>query len=114
MSSGTSASRARSGSGGAITQVADNDTGSSLLGFNGTPSINAANQVAFHASLGASTMGIFRGDGGPLTTIATTSPGGFGGLGEKPAINSSGNVARPFQSMCPATEKVSSRFPTPP
>ena len=81
------------GSGGAITQVADNDVGSSLISFLGTPSINSSNQVAFKASLDATTTGIFRGDGEPLTTIATTSPGGFGGLSEKPSINASGNVA---------------------
>jgi hypothetical protein len=81
------------GAGGAITQVADNDVGSSLTGFLGTPSINSSNQVAFKASLGPSTTAIFRGDGGALATIATTSPGGFGGLSEKPSINASGNVA---------------------
>jgi hypothetical protein len=81
------------GAGGPITQVADNDAGSPLVGFHGTPSINASNQVAFKASLDPMTTGIFRGDGGPLTTIVTTSPGHFGGLGEKPAINSSGAVA---------------------
>jgi hypothetical protein len=81
------------GSGGAITQVADNDAGSSLTGFHGLPSINSSNQVAFKASMDATTTGIFRGDGGALTTIATTSPGGFGGLSEKPSINASGNVA---------------------
>jgi hypothetical protein len=81
------------GSGGTITQVADDDDGSPFTGFYGTPSINASNQVAFKASVDPMTTGIFRGDGGPVTTIVTTSPGGFGGLGEKPAINSSGDVA---------------------
>jgi hypothetical protein len=81
------------GAGGSITQVADDDVGSPYVGFHGTPSINASNQVAFKASVDPMTTGIFRGDGGPVTTIVTTGPGSFGGLGEKPAINSSGNVA---------------------
>jgi hypothetical protein len=61
------------------------------------PAINDAGTVAFWARLGTSpsfTFSIFTGDGGPLTTIATTgSGGGFTLLGQVPAINDAGTVA---------------------
>jgi hypothetical protein len=59
------------------------------------PTINDAGTVAFRARLGNSpsfTFSIFTGNGGPLTTIASTTSG-FTILGSPPAINDAGTVA---------------------
>jgi hypothetical protein len=66
--------------------------------FQGTPAINDAGQVAFNGALqdpmgGIAGFGFFRGDGGPITTIADTLPGHFIQIGRDPAINAAGAVA---------------------
>jgi hypothetical protein len=87
------------GSGGATTTISS-VPGPVLLGpLLSDPAINDAGMVAFRARHGASCppaciFSIFTGDGGPLTTIATTgSGGGFTILGSPPAINDAGTVA---------------------
>lgn len=77
------------GSGGSITTIATNGTGSPFSTFGVTPSINAAGTVAFQASLAAGGQGIFTGSGGSTTTIATTSTNQL----SNPVINDTGNVA---------------------
>lgn len=82
-----------SGSGGAITTIADRTTGS-FLDF-GTPAINNEGTVAFYAFLGPGKTGIFTASGGTITTIADTS-GLFSEIGNgwpsNPAINDQGTV----------------------
>jgi len=85
------------GSGGATNTIAT-VSGPLILGpLLSDPAINDDGTVAFRARLGTSplfTFTIFTGDGGALTTIATTeSGGGFTILGSPPAINDSGTVA---------------------
>ncbi|MDQ2696982.1 MAG: hypothetical protein M3Z21_16715 [Pseudomonadota bacterium] len=61
----------------------------------GDPSINAAGQVGFEASLRSIRgEGIFRGDGGPVTPIAgTRDAGDFDFVNAGPSINAAGRVA---------------------
>ena len=56
------------------------------------PSINNKGEVAFQAPLDAGGQGIFRGDGGPLATIACGA-GGFPQFTIRPSISDSGLVA---------------------
>jgi len=81
------------GSGGAITTIADRTSGS-FLDF-GTPAINNEGTVAFYAFLGPGETGIFTASGGTITTIADTS-GLFSQIGNgapsNPAINDQGTV----------------------
>jgi len=81
------------GSGGAITTIADRTSGS-FLDF-GTPAINNEGTVAFYAFLGPGETGIFTASGGTITTIADTS-GLFSEIGNgwpsNPAINDQGTV----------------------
>lgn len=58
----------------------------------GTPSINASGNVAFHAFLDSGETGIFRGNGGTPTTIVDSS-GPFSGFGLDPSINALDQVA---------------------
>ena len=58
---------------------------SSLSGY----AINSSGTVAFHAALESGAIGVFTGNGGPITTIGIAqTPGGIG-----PSINDSGMVA---------------------
>jgi hypothetical protein len=59
----------------------------------GAPSINAAGTVAFSSLLAqrGSPSAIFKGNGGSLTTVASTSPSGFNSF-RNVAINDSGTV----------------------
>jgi hypothetical protein len=61
-----------------------------------SPSINALGTVAFSATLAqrGSPGAVFTGDGGPLTTVASTSPTGFSGFGNV-AINDRGIIVFP-------------------
>jgi hypothetical protein len=81
------------GSGGAITTIADRTSGS-FLDF-GTPAINNEGTVAFYAFLGPGKTGIFTASGGTITSIADTS-GLFSEIGNgapsNPAINDQGTV----------------------
>jgi hypothetical protein len=83
------------GSGGAVSTISTVD-GPVLLGpLLSDPTINNAATVAFRARLGTSpsfTFSILTGNGGPLTTIASTTSG-FTILGSPPAINDAGTVA---------------------
>ncbi len=71
--------------------IADN-TGP-IVGFGGVPSINDGDTVAFKGFLADERQRIFRGNGGPLTTIATTSSQGLVDFGQRVPIDSAGNVA---------------------
>lgn len=78
------------GSGGSLTKIAGNETGSPFLDFNNSnPWINTSGTVAFRADLRASGAGIFSGNGGAVATIVDS---GFGYLGN-PAMNDAGTVA---------------------
>jgi hypothetical protein len=83
------------GSGGATTTIAT-VSGPLILGpLLSNPAINDAGTVAYHARLGtvpSFTFGIFTGDGGAPTPIATTGSG-FTSFGSVPAINNDGTVA---------------------
>lgn len=85
------------GSGGATTTIAT-VPGPFLLGpLLSNPMINDAGTVAFNARHGdpcpfSCIFSILTGDGGPLTTIASTTSG-FTILGAPPAINNAGTVA---------------------
>ena len=79
------------GSGAALTLIAD--TSGPLADDFGLPSINDARMVAFRTTLDAGGTAIFTGNGGPLTTIVSTSDGTFAGLGPHVSINNSGTVA---------------------
>jgi len=76
------------------------DTSGSISGFNSNifPSINAGGVVAFEGLLRTGVEGIFTGNGGTLTTIATNAPTSpiaqFGpGFFAGPSINADGTVA---------------------
>ena len=75
-----------------IAEVAEPDSGFYLQ-----QSINNAGEVTFRARLdGNSFEGIYKSDGGPLTTIATTADAQLGGLFSyvsSPVIDDSGLVA---------------------
>jgi hypothetical protein len=60
----------------------------------GAPSINAAGDVAFSSILAqrGSPVAVFRGNGGPLTTVVSTSATGFSSFGSV-AINDPGVIA---------------------
>lgn len=83
------------GSGGATTTIVTVN-GPLILGpLLSNPAINDAGTVAYWARLGTAgsfTFGIFAGDGGPLTAIAT-SGSEFAFFGNVPAINDDGTVA---------------------
>jgi hypothetical protein len=72
--------------------VADT-AGQDFTGFSTFPTINNAGAVAFEASRTGFGQGIFRSQGGALTTIASGVGGVFGNFGMSPAINSGGVVA---------------------
>jgi hypothetical protein len=81
--------------GGSLTTITDT---SGSLGFLLTPSINNSGTVAFKASFDGGTLngvgpgvGIFTGNGGPLTTISLDADAS-GILVSNPAINDSGTV----------------------
>lgn len=59
----------------------------------GSPSINASGTVAFSAVIAQRGLpaGIFTGNGGPLTALAATAPGGFSSF-QNVAINAAGKV----------------------
>lgn len=62
----------------------------------GIPSINAGGTVAFFADIDLSAgggTGIFRGNGGPITTIALSTQPTFSGFANLPTINTAGIVA---------------------
>lgn len=75
------------------TLIADSTANGLVKIFLGAPSINATGTVAFCSVLAqhGSPAAVFRGNGGPLTTIAGTSAGGFTGFLDA-AINASGTV----------------------
>ncbi len=93
------------GNGGALTTVADSDTGSGWYSFGTTgaavPSINSSGQVAFHAITATGAKGIYRATGSSVTTIAETGTSySFGTLSSfqmATSMNDSGAVA--FEAM---------------
>lgn len=60
--------------------------------FSANPSLNDAGFVAFVGSLASGPFGILLGDGGPLTTIASTEDGTFGFFNQ-PSLNDLNQVA---------------------
>lgn len=81
------------GDGRSKTLVADSAVNGLLKIGVGSPSINASGTVAFFSFLTGAGFpsSVFLGNGGPLTTLATTSKTGFGGFGQV-GINDSGTV----------------------
>jgi hypothetical protein len=73
---------------GIVTTIADTSGSFSLFG---TPSVNASGTVAFLAGFDSGGVGLFTGNGGPLTAITDTNSGGFNFLGS-PSINARGTV----------------------
>ncbi len=76
-----------------FTRIVDSNTSDfDPFGF-GSPAINDAGQVAFKATdENTFVQGIFRGTGGPLTTIADSS-GPLNFIGRLPSINNAGDVS---------------------
>lgn len=74
----------------AFTSIADSS--GAFLDFN-TPSVNSSGQVAFRASLDNGGGGVYRGQGGALTTIAETGSTYQGFQYQTPGIDANGNVA---------------------
>src|SRR5262245_16281008 len=72
-----------------FTKIADSS--GPLAFMSSGPAINNNGVVAFHSTLDAGGEGIFRGDGGPLTTIASGSAS-FPQFTIRPDINDSGVV----------------------
>lgn len=95
----TTASSSRAifkGDGASRTLIADSAAnGLSRIGL-GSPAINPDGIVAFFSLLAqrGSPQAIFTSNGGPLRTLAATSPAGFTGFGNA-AINASGTVVFP-------------------
>lgn len=75
-----------------FTLIADS-TSATFGAISGTPSINSAGTVAFHAALDAGGSGIFSGNGNTLTTIVESGSPTFLAFGSSPSINSAGMVA---------------------
>jgi len=73
-----------------FTRIADSS--GPILDIIGVPTINSSGGVAFDAHLDSGGQAIFVGNGGPLTTIATTGTT-FNNLVNPPAINDNGTVA---------------------
>jgi pimeloyl-ACP methyl ester carboxylesterase len=71
--------------------------------FNYFTSINNANMVVFTGSHPTEGTGIFMGDGGPTTAVATTV-GGFSATGTSPTINNLNHVG--FYGDCAAGEGI--------
>jgi uncharacterized repeat protein (TIGR01451 family) len=70
------------------------DSTGAIEGFDGAPSLNDGATVAFKARLGDGSQRILTGSGGPLTTIASTSPQGLVDFpGTRFPIDAAGNVA---------------------
>jgi hypothetical protein len=68
--------------------------GSKFSGF-GFPALNDAGRVAFSAGIGPMIpigVGVYTGDGGPLTLVASSEARAFGNLWNA-AINDAGTVA---------------------
>jgi hypothetical protein len=83
----------RANAGGGVTTIADEGSGFTLFA-NGSPSMNDSGQVSFGASPSDGGQAIMRGDGGPLTEIASTSADGFTSFGRNTSINDvTGEVA---------------------
>ena len=64
-----------------------------VFAFAGVPGINDAGTVAFRALLTDVRERIFTGNGGELSTVAGTSPGGFVQFGNRVPIDNDGQVA---------------------
>ncbi len=64
-----------------------------VFAFAGVPGINDAGTVAFRALLTDVRERIFTGNGGELSTVAGTSPGGFVQFGNRIPIDNNGQVA---------------------
>jgi hypothetical protein len=82
------------GTGGQPRELYSTNYGTFFLSF-GDPVLNSTNTVAFFATIErgpALLSGIFAGDGGPVTIIATIG-NGFDSFGPHPAINNGGAVA---------------------
>ncbi len=62
-------------------------------GLNYVPAINPSGTVAFYGARLTGDEGIFRGNGGPLTTVATTSDPTYFTFLERPVINAANTVA---------------------
>lgn len=79
------------GSGGGLTTIADS-TGA--FRFFGSPSINGAGQVVFHAAFDSGGTGLFLANGSTISPLFTSLPPTLlNGLGSSPAINENGSVA---------------------
>jgi len=78
------------GTGGAITIIANTDNGFSA--FSGQVSINNVGQVAFRAGLSTGGGGLFRANGDGTFTTMVDNLGSFSGFGD-PSLNDSGIVA---------------------
>ena len=92
----TTASNSRSifkGDGESLTLIVDSTAAGFVGRVLGSPSINASGTVAFSAVFAQRGLpaGVFTGNGGPLTAVAATSPGGFSSF-QNVAINASGKV----------------------
>jgi PEP-CTERM motif len=75
-----------------FTNIADSHSGFSPFSILNPPSINAFAQAAFFGQgFGFDAFGIYRGSGGPLTTIASNVTG-FRDLDRQPSINNEGAV----------------------
>jgi hypothetical protein len=80
------------GNGGALTTIADSNSGPLTTSQPTFPSINALGTVVFRAGSTTDGEGIYTGNGGPITTIATKT-GPYSSFGDYPSINDAGIVA---------------------
>ena len=87
-----------------FTLVADNTGPFSDFGAVPSPSLSALGTVAFNATLDQGGRGVFSGNGGMVTTIATTSL--FNGAFGYPSINPAGTVAFQFSPGTVAGERI--------
>jgi streptogramin lyase len=73
-----------------FTKIAD--TSGEFDAFGGEPAINNKGEVSFHGEFDAGGEGIFKGSGGPITTIVNSNTFGFN-FGGISSINDNGEVA---------------------
>ena len=76
-----------------FTFVADSTGPFSDFGVVPSPALNASGTVAFVARFDGSGAGVFKGNGGALTTITTIATPPFGNPFNPPSINEAGMVA---------------------
>ena len=88
---GATATKAEAGY--TFTLIADSTGPFSDFGVVPSPALNALGTVAFAARLDAGGAGVFKGNGGALTTITTVATPPFGNPFQPPSINQAGMVA---------------------